>query len=111
MYATVRALRTAPAPKGCSNRFAYRFSAAWPRIVPEPGRVNQKGLDFYSRLVDALLEREIEPWLTLYHWDLPQAVQERGGWASRDTAQRFADYAETVYDALAPDTDTDTPPF
>ena len=76
---------------------AYRFSIAWPRIFPEgKGRVNPMGLDFYSRLVDALLERGIEPYITLYHWDLPQALQERGGWAARDTTAYFADYAHLV---------------
>ena len=75
------------------NLGAYRFSTAWPRIVPEPGRVNQRGLDFYSRLVDGLLERGIMPWLTLYHWDLPQVLEDAGGWTNRDTAHRFVDYA------------------
>jgi beta-glucosidase len=76
---------------------AYRFSVAWPRIFPEgTGALNQKGLDFYSRLVDALLEAGIEPCLTLYHWDLPQALQDQGGWGSRATAFAFADYAQTV---------------
>ncbi|ETK30509.1 GH1 family beta-glucosidase [Microbispora sp. ATCC PTA-5024] len=80
---------------------AYRFSVAWPRVLPEGGgRVNQRGLDFYRRLVDALREGDIEPFVTLYHWDLPQALEDRGGWRSRDTAERFADYAEVVYDAL-----------
>jgi beta-glucosidase len=73
---------------------AYRFSVAWPRIMPEgTGAVNEKGLDFYSRLVDALLEAGIEPWLTLYHWDLPVALSDRGGWTNRDIANWFADYA------------------
>ena len=67
---------------------------------PADGPSNREGLDFYSRLVDELLEAGILPWLTLYHWDLPQALQERGGWANRDTAHRFADYAEAVYGAL-----------
>src|SRR5882672_10755501 len=72
----------------------YRFSVAWPRIFPNgTGQPNAKGLDFYRRLVDALLETGIEPFPTLYHWDLPQALQDRGGWQSRDTAQAFADYA------------------
>jgi beta-glucosidase len=78
----------------------YRFSTAWPRIRPDGGPVNQKGLDFYSRLVDELLDKGIKPWLTLYHWDLPQALEDRGGWTNRDTAHRFAEYAQTVHDAL-----------
>ncbi|WP_440899156.1 GH1 family beta-glucosidase [Actinosynnema sp.] len=79
---------------------AYRFSTAWPRIRPDGGEPNQAGLDFYSRLVDTLLERGIDPWVTLYHWDLPQALEDAGGWANRDTAHRFADYAATVVEAL-----------
>ena len=79
---------------------SYRFSTSWARIKPGDRSVNQAGLDFYSRLVDELLEAGILPWLTLYHWDMPQAVEEKGGWASRDTAFRFQDYAETVYGAL-----------
>jgi len=80
---------------------AYRFSVAWPRVLPEgAGRVEPRGLDFYSRLVDELLSRGVEPWLTLYHWDLPQALQDRGGWTDRDTAARFADYAGIVHDTL-----------
>ncbi|MGX5655730.1 GH1 family beta-glucosidase [Geodermatophilus nigrescens] len=80
---------------------AYRFSVSWPRVLPEGGgRVEQRGLDFYRRLVDELLGAGVDPWLTLYHWDLPQALQDRGGWADRDTAERFADYAAVVVDAL-----------
>ncbi|WP_369826414.1 glycoside hydrolase family 1 protein [Subtercola sp. Z020] len=79
---------------------SYRFSTSWARVKPGDRFVNQKGLDFYSRLVDELLDADILPWLTLYHWDLPQALEDRGGWANRDTAYRFADYAEAVYDAL-----------
>ncbi|RKT68810.1 broad-specificity cellobiase [Saccharothrix variisporea] len=79
---------------------AYRFSTAWPRVRPDAGPVNQAGLDFYSRLVDALLEKGITPWLTLYHWDLPQTLEDKGGWANRDTAYRFAEYAESVVGAL-----------
>jgi beta-glucosidase len=76
---------------------AYRFSIAWPRIVPGgTGAVNQAGLDFYDRLVDGLLDAGIRPNATLYHWDLPQALQDRGGWPVRDTAQAFADYAAVV---------------
>jgi beta-glucosidase len=80
---------------------AYRLSVSWPRIHPDGGpRVEQRGLDFYRRLVDALLESGIEPWLTLYHWDLPQPLEDRGGWPARDTAYRFADFAATVHGAL-----------
>ncbi len=81
---------------------AYRFSVAWPRVQPDGGgATNQKGLDFYRRLVDGLRERSIEPMLTLYHCDLPQALQDRGGWTSRETAERFAEYAGIVYGALS----------
>jgi beta-glucosidase len=80
---------------------AYRFSIAWPRIQPEGrGAPNTPGLDFYSRLVDGLLAAGITPVATLYHWDLPQALQDRGGWVERDTAGRFTDYAEIVHAAL-----------
>ncbi len=81
---------------------AYRFSVAWPRIYPEgAGSLNQRGLDFYARLVDGLLERDIVPMATLYHWDLPQALETRlGGWGARETADRFADYAATMFGAL-----------
>jgi len=79
---------------------AYRFSVSWARVCPDGATPNRLGLDFYSRLVDELLGKGILPWLTLYHWDLPQALEERGGWASRDTAHRFAEYAEVVHDAL-----------
>lgn len=80
---------------------AYRFSVSWPRVVPDgDGEVNEKGLAFYRRLVEGMTERGIEPWLTLYHWDLPQALQDRGGWASRDTTAAFARYAGIVADAV-----------
>ncbi len=73
---------------------AYRFSTSWSRVFPEGhGRVNPAGVDFYDRLVDGLLERGLAPYLTLYHWDLPQALQEKGGWRNRETAERFAEYA------------------
>jgi beta-glucosidase len=80
---------------------AYRFSIAWPRVQPTGrGSANPAGLAFYDRLVDELLTNNIEPWLTLYHWDLPQELEDAGGWPNRDTAYRFADYAELVYDRL-----------
>ena len=76
---------------------AYRFSVSWPRVIPSgTGPVNRVGLDFYDRLLDALLERGIRPLVTLYHWDLPQALQDRGGWASGDAPGWFADYAGEV---------------
>jgi beta-glucosidase len=76
---------------------AYRFSVGWPRILPEGrGRVNQAGLDFYSRLVDGLLEKGITPFATLYHWDLPQVLQDQGGWPARATAEAFVEYADVV---------------
>jgi beta-glucosidase len=80
---------------------AYRFSVSWSRILPDgSGRVNQAGLDFYSRLVDELLANDIEPLLTLYHWDLPAALDDRGGWLNRDCADWFADYGRVLYRAL-----------
>ncbi|ANN18077.1 beta-glucosidase [Amycolatopsis orientalis] len=75
---------------------AYRFSMSWPRIRPDGGAPNPKGLAFYDRLVDRLLEAGVQPWATLYHWDLPQALEDKGGWTSRETAFRFAEYAETI---------------
>jgi beta-glucosidase len=90
---------------------AYRFSISWPRIAPtgeniEPlipagwGGYNQAGVDYYSRLIDALLAAGVTPYATLFHWDLPLQLQERGGWTSRDTAQRFADYAAVISETL-----------
>ncbi|MFJ9556533.1 GH1 family beta-glucosidase [Nocardiopsis sp. NPDC101807] len=80
---------------------AYRFSIAWPRVVPQGrGAVNGAGLDFYDRLVDALLDRGVTPVPTLFHWDLPQALEEGGGWTSRDTAHAFAEYAAAAADRL-----------
>ena len=79
----------------------YRFSLAWPRIQPGGrGPANAKGLDFYKRLADELHGRNITPWITLYHWDLPQELEDEGGWPARDTAYRFADYAALAYEAL-----------
>ncbi len=76
---------------------AYRFSVAWPRVLPRGrGRANERGLDFYDALVDALLEAGVEPFALLHHWDLPQAMQDVGGWAARDTARAFAAYADAV---------------
>jgi beta-glucosidase len=80
---------------------AYRFSIAWPRIQPEgEGKANPEGVAFYDRLVDELLDKGIDPVATLFHWDLPQARQDAGGWQTRDTAQRFADYADIAAEAL-----------
>jgi beta-glucosidase len=80
---------------------AYRFSIAWPRVLPQgKGRANALGLDFYDRLVDALLTLNIEPYVTLYHWDLPQALQDLGGWGNRDVAGYFADYTSMVVHRL-----------
>lgn len=79
---------------------AYRFSIAWPRLFPTgAGPLEQRGLDHYGRLIDALLEKGIEPIVTLYHWDLPQGLQERGGWLARDTVERFGELAETCFAA------------
>ena len=76
---------------------AYRFSTAWPRVFPMgAGMVEPRGLDFYDRLVDGLLGRGVTPWLCLYHWDLPQALQDEGGWVKRDIAPKFANYARAV---------------
>ena len=74
---------------------AYRFSVGWPRIMPEGrGAINEAGLAFYDRLIDAVIAAGIEPWLCLYHWDLPQALQDKGGWTNRDCAQWFADFTD-----------------
>ena len=76
---------------------AFRFSIAWPRVLPEGrGRINQAGLDFYDRLVDELLAAGIRPFATLYHWDLPQALEDAGGWPLRVTAEAFVEYVELV---------------
>ncbi len=83
------------------NLNSYRFSISWPRIQPAgSGPANFKGIDYYSRLVDALLEARTRPFVTLYHWDLPQALEDAGGWPNRDTASRFADYVEIAARAL-----------
>ncbi|MEV6691813.1 GH1 family beta-glucosidase [Micromonospora sp. NPDC051196] len=86
---------------------AYRFSVSWPRIQPDgSGPVNPRGLDFYDRLTDALLGRGIDPIVTLYHWDLPQTLQDRGGWTARETAEHFATYTAAVYARLGDRIDT-----
>jgi beta-glucosidase len=80
---------------------AYRFSIAWPRIQPSGrGAINREGVDFYRRLADGLLEQGITPWATLYHWDLPQELEDADGWMNKDTADRFAEYAGATVDAL-----------
>jgi beta-glucosidase len=80
---------------------AYRFSIAWPRVMRADGRPNQRGIDFYRRLCDGLAERGIRAYVTLYHWDLPQHLEDRGGWLNRETAYRFADYADLMSRTLA----------
>jgi len=83
------------------NLNSYRFSVSWPRVQPSgSGPANSKGVDYYSRLVDALLEARIRPFVTLYHWDLPQVLEDAGGWPNRDTASRFADYVELMARSL-----------
>jgi beta-glucosidase len=86
---------------------AYRFSVAWPRVQPGGrGPANPAGLAFYDRMVDELLAAGVDPWVTLYHWDLPQELEDAGGWPARDTAYRFADYAMLVFDKLQDRVDT-----
>src|SRR3954449_11603534 len=81
---------------------AYRFSIAWPRVQPTgSGEVNKAGVAFYDRLVDDLLAHDVAPMATLYHWDLPQALEDAGGWMNRDTADRFGEYAALVAERLA----------
>jgi beta-glucosidase len=80
---------------------AYRFSLSWSRILPNGyGAVNQKGIDFYDRVVDALLERKITPYATMFHWDLPQVLEDKGGWVARDTALAFAEYSDVITSRL-----------
>jgi beta-glucosidase len=80
---------------------AYRFSLAWPRLQPDGrGALNDAGVDFYAGLAETLLENGIQPWATLYHWDLPQVLEDAGGWPERDTAERFAEYAAAVHERL-----------
>lgn len=76
---------------------AYRFSVAWPRVIPNgTGAINKAGLDFYNRVIDGALQRGIEPWLTMYHWDLPEALQKRGGWNNRESVEWFGEYAQLL---------------
>lgn len=80
----------------------FRFSISWPRILPEgKGHINQKGIDFYDRLIDECLERNIKPWITLYHWDLPQKLEDQGGWNNRDIIGWYSDYASIVLRAFS----------
>jgi beta-glucosidase len=78
----------------------YRFSTSWSRVRPDGGPLNRAGIDFYRRLVDELNDAGIRPWLTLYHWDMPEALQQQGGWTNRDSVARFTEYALDVHDAL-----------
>jgi beta-glucosidase len=81
---------------------AYRLSISWPRVIPGgTGETNEKGLDFYDRLVDSLLENRVEPWITLFHWDYPYALYCRGGWLNRDSAEWFAEYTKVIVDKLS----------
>ncbi len=81
---------------------AYRLSVSWPRVLPEGiGTVNEKGLDFYSRLIDALLEKNITPWVTLFHWDFPYSLYCKGGWLNRDSTEWFAEYTALIVDKLS----------
>ncbi len=81
---------------------AYRLSISWPRVIPEgTGKINNRGLDFYDRLIDKLLENKIQPWVTLFHWDYPYALFRRGGWLNRDSSEWFAEYTKVIVDRLA----------
>jgi len=81
------------------NMQSYRFSVCWPRIFPDGvGKPNEKGLDFYKRVIDELHKQQIHPLLTLYHWDLPQALQDKGGWTNRDTVERFGEFSSCMYE-------------
>jgi len=80
----------------------YRLSIGWPRVLPEGvGTINQKGLDFYDQLIDALLENNVQPWVTLFHWDYPYALYHRGGWLNRESSDWFAEYTAVIVDRLS----------
>jgi beta-glucosidase len=79
-----------------ANMDGYRFSTSWPRVMPDGVNVNPEGLDFYDRLVDGMLQRGLKPFQTLYHWEMPSALADQGGWANRDTCHRFADFSEAI---------------
>ncbi|MGJ8623907.1 MAG: GH1 family beta-glucosidase [Yoonia sp.] len=79
---------------------AYRFSTSWARVMPDGRTVNPEGLDFYDRLVDAMLDRDLQPYQTLYHWELPSALADLGGWQNRDTCARFADFTDVITDRI-----------
>src|SRR5687767_10704509 len=80
----------------------YRLSIAWPRIYPNgAGEVEPRGLDFYDRLIDTILDNGITPWVTLFHWDMPQALEDKNGWINRETVNAFANYSETVVKKLS----------
>lgn len=83
-----------------ANMDAYRFSTSWARVMPDGVTVNPEGLDFYDRLVDGMLARGLKPFQTLYHWEMPSALADNGGWTNRDTAARFADFAQTITERL-----------
>ncbi len=85
---------------------AYRLSIAWPRIMPQEGQVNQKGIAFYQRIIAKLNSLGIKPFVTLYHWDLPQYLEDRGGWLNRETAYKFAEFADIMTQALGDDVDS-----
>jgi beta-glucosidase/6-phospho-beta-glucosidase/beta-galactosidase len=98
---TAACQKTSPSSR-VSASTPYQFSVSWPRVLPDGrGRVNPAGAAFYDRLVDELLAHDIDPWITLYHWDLPQELEDAGGWPHRETAYRFADYAMLVFERLS----------
>ena len=79
---------------------AYRFSISWPRVIHQNGELNQEGVNFYVQILDKLIEKGIKPFVTLYHWDLPQYLEDKGGWLNRDTAYKFRDYVDLITQAF-----------